>query len=214
MVPRRLRFLPVVMTIGAGVWTAAQAQLATNSPFLPPQGAAQAGPAQNAPLQFGGYIETAEGMLFRVIDPARKTGVWVKMNERDPTLDVAVRQHDPSQNTLTVEHQGRSIVLAGRESKVASSGNAPQPVPMPAATNVAPAVTQSVVVNPTPADEQRRLEAVAAEVARRRALREQAAQQISQGVPPQIPPPQGQPMQLQPARSAQPPPAQTNRQRR
>jgi len=58
---------------------------------------------------------------------------------------------------------------------------APGPAP---AVNVAPAVTQSVVVNPTPADEQRRLEAVAAEVARRRALREQASQQVSQGVVP------------------------------
>ena len=46
-----------------------------------------------------------------------------------------------------------------------------------------PAIAQSVVINPTPADEQRRLEAVAAEVARRRQLREQAALQVSQGIP-------------------------------
>jgi hypothetical protein len=39
-----------------------------------------------------------------------------------------------------------------------------------------PAIANSVVVNPTPADEQKRLEAVASEVARRRQLREQASQ--------------------------------------
>jgi hypothetical protein len=45
-----------------------------------------------------------------------------------------------------------------------------------------------VVLNPTPADEARRLEAVASEVARRRAMREQASQQVNQGMPPPPPP--------------------------
>jgi len=50
-------------------------------------------------------------------------------------------------------------------------------------------------LNPTPADEQRRLEAVATEVRRRRALREQASIQAAQGVAPaaETPAPQGQP---------------------
>jgi len=62
-----------------------------------------------------------------------------------------------------------------------SSGAAAQAMPPPVvATNVGPAVTQTVVLNPTPADEQKRLDAVAAEVARRRALREQATQQMGQ----------------------------------
>jgi hypothetical protein len=39
-------------------------------------------------------------------------------------------------------------------------------------------------VNPTPADEARRLEAVAAEVARRRALREQASNSVQNAPPP------------------------------
>jgi len=52
-----------------------------------------------------------------------------------------------------------------------------------------------VVLNPSPADEQRRLEAVASEVARRRAMREQATQQIGQGgiPPPNLPPNPGGP---------------------
>jgi hypothetical protein len=59
------------------------------------------------------------------------------------------------------------------------------------------------VLNPTPADEQRRLDAVAAEVARRRALREQATQQLGQGAAPQVALPQGiqPPVQAQPQRA-------------
>ena len=82
-------------------------------------------------------------------------------------------------------------------SNVTFTGNAAQAVPPPpvaAQTNVPAAVTQAVVLNPTPADEQRRLDAVAAEVARRRALREQASQQMGQGVPPAGAAPQAMPL--------------------
>jgi hypothetical protein len=99
-----------------------------------------------------------------------------------------------------------------RSAKVVSSGAAgnlapPPPAPMPAIPNVPLAVTNAVVVNPTPADEQKRLEAVAAEVARRRALREQATQQIGPGQPgtPQVvPPPQPQPVRPPVPQAGQP----------
>jgi hypothetical protein len=45
------------------------------------------------------------------------------------------------------------------------------------------AITQTVVLNPSPQDEQRRLDAVAAEVRRRRLEREKAAQDAQNGVP-------------------------------
>ena len=136
-------------------------------------------------------METSEGMRFRLYDPARKVGVWVKLNERDPTLDVVAKQFVTEGESLVVEHQGRTLTLAQRVSKVVSSGSAAQNMapPPPQMSNVPQAVTQAVVVNPTPADEARRLEAVASEVARRRALREQASQQVT---PPPVPP---QPMQ-------------------
>ena len=147
---------------------------------------------------------TSEGTQYRIYDPAKKAGTWVKLNERNPEFEVIAKEHDGDLNTLTIEHQGRTLKLAERESKIVSAGNAalmpPQPVPLPApapAANVAPAVTQTVVVNPTPADEQKRLEAVAAEVARRRALREQASQQMSQGAQPQVTLPQVAPQQVQ-----------------
>lgn len=191
----------------------AGAQPASSSPFLPPSAANVAAPTAGAPIEFRGIMETGEGMRFRLYDPVRKSGAWVKLNERDTTLDVVAKQFNatPDSETLVVEHQGRTLTLAQRVSKVVSSGSAVQNMaPPPVMTNVPPAVTQSVVVNPTPADEARRLEAVASEVARRRALREQASQQMGQSQPmpapqPQVQPPPAQPRGPMPATSQQRP---------
>jgi hypothetical protein len=191
--PTSLRYsaLLAVALLGAG---RANAQLATTSPFLPTQGPAAVGaPTPGAPLEFRAIMETAGGMLYRIVDPAKKNaGAWVKLNERDPSLDIVVKQHNASgdSDVVVVEQGGRTFNLPLRTPKVGSMGPANQNFvpPPPVASNVPPAVTNAVVVNPTPADEARRLEAVASEVARRRALREQATQQINQGVPvaPQI----------------------------
>lgn len=189
----------VLAGVALFAFDSARGQLASKSPFMSPQAAANA-PTASAPLQFVGYLDTRDGRLFRIHDPARKASAWVKLNEKHPDFDVTVKQHDDGQKTLTVEHQGKTLTLAQREPKIVSSGSPAQAAPPPTITpaapaNVPPAVTQAVVLNPTPADEQRRLEAVAAEVARRRALREQATQQINQGQTPQVavPTPNAQP---------------------
>ncbi len=186
------RLMPTTLIPLAGLALAAavpmQAQLAAKSPFTSATGAEATSPAANAPLEFRGYMETSEGVQYRLYDPAKKTGIWVKVNEKNPDLEVTVKQHDTDKETLTVEHQGKSLTLSQRKSKVISSGSVAMPPAMAAAAatpNVLPAVTQAVVLNPTPADEQRRLDAVAAEVARRRALRQQAEQQTPPGGAPQ-----------------------------
>ena len=195
MSPRALMSLRYLALAGlarlAAVESAAQP---SSSPFLPHSVAVANAPTAGAPIEFRGFMETSEGMRFRLYDPARKAGVWVKLNERDPTLDVVAKQFVPEGESLVVEHQGRTLTLAQRVSKVVSSGSAAQNMapPPPQMSNVPQAVTQAVVVNPTPADEARRLEAVASEVARRRALREQVSQQ---GNPPPVPPQQMQPRQ-------------------
>jgi len=181
------------------------AQLASKSPFLPPQPSGGAAPTAGAPLEFRGTMETPDGgKQVRIVDPARKSGAWLKVGERDATLDVTVKQYDEAHDTVTLEHEGKPLTLAEHVARVASAGVAqqmPMPMPAPNAPPMPAAVTNSVVLNPTPAQEQARLEAVAAEVARRRALREQAAQQINQGVQPQItvPQPQAQPPRSYPA---------------
>jgi hypothetical protein len=181
-------------------------QIATSSPFLAPQTQAAAA-ANNGPLEFTGYMDVPGGeRLFRIKDPARKTSEWVKLNEKSTALDVTVKQYDDSRKALVVEHQGKTLTLAEKESKIVSAGAVPQPViamPTPVSNPVPAAVTNAVVANPTPADEQRRLEAVAAEVARRRALREQATQQVNQGQAAVAPQANFQPNAGQPAQNNQ-----------
>lgn len=207
MSPRNLpshRF--VFAGIALAVVSPAIAQIAAKSPFMPPQGAAAAGPTAGAPLEYRGYIETGEGRLYRIYDPSKKASTWVKVNERNADFGVTAKQYDDGQKTLTIDFQGKTLTLAERESKVVSSGAAAaaMPPPIPAVpTNVPPAVTQAVVLNPTPADEQRRLDAVAAEVARRRALREQAAQNLNPSATPQVALPQGMQPPVQPQRNVQ-----------
>ena len=160
----------------------AQAQLASKSPFLSATAGASSTPTAGAPLEFRGTMQTGQGLKVRIVDPSRKAGVWLLANERDPSFEFTVKQIDADHDTVTVDYQGQHLTLAQHVAKVASAGAAPVGMPNVGA-NMSPGVAQSVVVNPTPADEQRRLDAVASEVARRRQLREQAAQQVAQGVP-------------------------------
>jgi len=195
MSPRTLMSLRCWALVGLARLAAVESTAQPSaSPFLPHSVAVANAPTAGAPLEFRGVMETSEGMRFRLYDPARKAGVWVKLNERDPTLDVVAKQFVTEGESLVVEHQGRTLTLAQRVSKVVSSGSAAQNMapPPPQMSNVPQAVTQAVVVNPTPADEARRLEAVASEVARRRALREQASQQVN---PPPVAQQQMQPRQ-------------------
>ena len=211
MSPRRPPLLATTLASLALLAAKASAEEST-SPFLPPTAPnAAAAATAGAPLQYRGFSETSAGVKFRIVDPAKKSGTWLKLNERDTTFDVTVKQSVPDYSTVVVEFQGRTLNLALPEAKVNSSGPAGANIPIappPQMVNVPPAVTQSVVVNPTPADEQRRLEAVASEVARRRALREQSQQQ-TQGGPQPMPqmgpqgfPPQG--MQANPPNPQRP----------
>lgn len=178
------------LAVASVAWLAvarAGAQLATSSPFLPAASAANAAtPTAGAPLEFRGQIDMPpDGLKVRIYDPAQKKGAWLSVNERDPNFDFVVRQVDGSRGTATVDYHGQTLVLSQHEAKVTSSGTAMPNIPMGAIP--LPAAGAQVALNPTPAEDQRRLEAVAAEVARRRQLREQAADQVNQGIPPPAP---------------------------
>src|SRR5688572_2699135 len=202
----------------AGITLAVSAQLngqiAAKSPFLPPQSATTTAPTAGAPLEYRGYMETSDGTLFRIYDPSKKASTRAKVNERNADFGVMAKQHDEGQKTLTIEYQGKTLTLAGRAAKLGAPAAVapalPPPLAVPVQSVVAPAVTQSVVLKPTPADEQRRLDAVAAEVARRRGLGEQATQQLGQGTTPQVNVPAAAQPQLsvQPQRTFQPVPYQ------
>jgi hypothetical protein len=160
----------LLAALAAGT-AAARADLAQSSPFLPANAAdtgAQAG--AGGPIELRGVMSTSEGTEYCIYDTVKRSSAWVGLNEAGNGF--MVKSADPAGDSVTVAYQGRTMKLVLRTAKVASAG----PGMVVQAANPS-AVTQTVVLNPTAADEQRRLDAVAAEVRRRRQEREKAAQE-------------------------------------
>jgi hypothetical protein len=165
---------------------ALRADLASSSPFLPAGVtgvAAGAGPAE--PVELRGIMSLPEGMAYCIYDAAKKTSSWVGLHETGN--EFVVKSADPANDSVTVTVQGRDIRLALRASKVVSAGAGSAGSPVPPGPGGG--FTNAVSINPTPGDEQRRLDAVAAEVRRRRQEREKAIQGASSGAPGQPAPP-------------------------
>ena len=126
------------------------------------------------------------GASYCIYDVAKKRDFWVSVNEAGH--DFIVKSGDSDGEGVLVSYQGRSMKLTLRTAKVASSGSASAVSTMPVA-GTSPAISSTVVVNPSPADEQKRLDAVAQEVRRRRMERERAIQESQQGQGPAGAPP-------------------------
>ena len=151
----------------------ADADRAIPSPFLPPGGAPAAAATTHGAIEYHGYMATAGGERFSIYDTAKKSATWVGLNERGSPF--VVRSHrlvGGSTDQITVDYQGASMVLALKEAKITSVtlpnqavfGLRPELVPAPG-----PAPAGSLPVGAS-------LDEWAAEVQRRRALRQQAAQ--------------------------------------
>jgi len=165
-----------------GLSGALHADLAPVSPFLAPNAAAAgaaAGPS--SPIELRGLMPTPNGLAFCIFDTAKKKSVWIGMNETGH--DFVVRSASPESDTISVDYQGKSMKLTLKAAKVDSAGAASLGPP----SAPAPGLPGRVALNPNPADEQKRLDAVAQEVRRRRQEREKAAQEAQNNAPPAPP---------------------------
>jgi len=170
----------VVSALAAmGLAGALRADLAPASPFMPPNsGAVAAGAAGAAgPIELRGLMPTADGVAYCIYDTAKKKSVWVGLNETGH--DFVVRSSDAGSDSVKVDYQGKSLRLTLKAPKVASAGPAGAPPP----PGVPGAIAAPGGPNQNPGDEQRRLDAVAQEVRRRRQEREKAAQDAQNGQP-------------------------------
>jgi hypothetical protein len=155
--------------------------ISTVSPFLPRNGPAAGTTTENSPIELRGILAaTTGGPLFGLYDPVKRQGGWVKQNEAG--RDFTVRTYDAANDAVTVEYQGRTLNLALKASRIESMPAMSQPMPMPPRPGPGPQIASAPTV-----DDAKRLEAVAAEVARRRQQRQAAMQQS-----PQVAPVQGQ----------------------
>lgn len=159
--------------------------LVDRSPFAPPgQSGAAAAPAEQPTLEFRGMVTDQAGTSYSIFDTAANKGRWVRADDNNGP--VRVRAFDAASSTLEVEQNGRPVKLALKRATIqagqpvaAMIPSAPQPGAIPA--------PGAEIKRPEGAADARRLEAVAAEVRRRRALRNAAG--TAQGQPPAAPKP-------------------------
>jgi hypothetical protein len=176
----------LMMSLGALLMLPARvcAQATDASPFLAPH---VAGAAEQAPdgssYELRGIMSTDHGFRFCIFVPGKKASAWVELNE--PGHSFTVKAADPKHDSVTLQtNDGRELALVLREAKVASlNPGYAQPPSVAMAPGMPPGLAPTslgatnMVLNPTPEDNQRRLQAIADEVRRRRLLREQAQQQ-------------------------------------
>lgn len=141
--------------------------LTTNSPFISHSavGAQTANP-ETATLEFRGVIASRDGTVFGFYDRARNQGGWVRQNEAGAEFNV--RAYDAANAVVTVDYQGQKLSLALSAAKIETAAASGLPLII-AAPLGAPAATTVTAANP---NDQRKLESIAAEVRRRRALRQ------------------------------------------
>lgn len=176
MARRPILLLPLLASLAVPL---GQGQ-SSRSPFLPPATKDQA-PAEtpDAPLQFCGYVGLGENARYCLYDPATRRSMWLPVGGEQAA--VQLQSFDPETRSVTVAQNGRVMTLKLPTARV--TGDAPSGGPLPVAGAAGPQSARDSTPNASPADEARRLEAVAAEVRRRRALRQAAAQNQQQRTP-------------------------------
>jgi hypothetical protein len=154
--------------------------LTERSPFAPP-GAGKAAQEEAAPaqLEFRGIATDESGTIFSVFDLSQNRGYWVRQGEAGA---VTVKNFNPDEGQIEVEQGGRALVLKLKRSVTATAAVAPVAAPS-VGTNANPGAQPQRSASAQ--SDASRLEAVAAEVRRRRALRNAA----TQGGATQTPPP-------------------------
>lgn len=194
-------FLPMNISRAASVFTAlslataagivARAGVSTESPFAPRGQAAASAIASNTPIELRGITADEQGERFAIYDPVKKEGAWVRIDDKDHSF--VVRSYDAATKRIVVDYQGKSQTIVLVEPKFGPGKTVAAPIVLPgvAAQTVAasaaqpmpgrfirpgePGGAQQRMQQPS-ADEAKRLEAIRAEVARRRAQREASAQ--------------------------------------
>lgn len=143
--------------------------LVERSPFAPP-GAATTEQTNEAPaqLEFRGIAADESGPMFSIYDLTASRGYWVREGESGA---VTVKGFDSSEGQIEVEQGGRMLTLKLKRASI--SVGAAQVVAVPAPGNT-PNPRVGVAGGGAPPVDAKRLESVAAEVRRRRALRNAA----------------------------------------
>ncbi len=176
----RLSLLATYFASALGLGAIDLQNLIDRSPFSPPQSANTnaAPPPEAATLEFRGVVTDETGVSYSVFDATANRGFWVR--EGDPKSQFTVKSYNAQDNLLEIEQNGKPIKLSLKRATTQSGSPVVAAVPRPGM----PMPGGAPAVNPSSAADTSRLEAVAAEVRRRRALRNAAANGAQQQPPP------------------------------
>jgi xanthine/CO dehydrogenase XdhC/CoxF family maturation factor len=176
-----LRIAIALLALNMAGDSAAQAidSLLRNSPFGNPGSAPASADNSGQQFEFRGVVDDGGNLLFSVYEPATRRSRWLAVGESSEA--VTVRSFDAQNNSLTIEHQARTLTLALR--KAPPSPNAPRP-PVMVAGAQPQAAPVAAAAPAAPPENAQRLQQIAEEIRRRRALR----QQTTQGNQPNPPP--------------------------
>ncbi len=120
----------------------------------------------NEPLEFRGVLTESGVAYFSIYETSTSRSAWVRLNE-ESSRDYTAKRYDWENRQLTIEYQGRDLVL----SLAADSSPAPIATPVAAAPPAGATATKPTI------SEAQKLNNIAAEIKRRRALRQQAIKQ-------------------------------------
>jgi hypothetical protein len=120
--------------------------LVADSPFGAPAGGNRGGPAgATGPLELRSIVFVDGAYQFSIFDQGTGKAEWVKIGETG--LPFVARSFDRERDALTVEHRGRTLVLALQPAKMGTvAGGAPSapPSPLPGANRNGPAQPNNV----------------------------------------------------------------------
>src|SRR4051812_3251591 len=109
--------LPLGMGVVSYGW--AQENLSRSSPFVASNG--QSSPVattENSPLELRGIVISPNGNLYGLFDPVKRQSGWVKVNETGNAY--TVRSFNASNESISVEYEGRTLTLALKAAKIES----------------------------------------------------------------------------------------------
>lgn len=171
-----LGMLLSAVTAGAQLRPGLLESLVKDSPFRPGQAGAPSGDGGPAQFEFRGVVAEAGGYVFSVYDPGRREAGWVRLDE--PGRSFVARRYDPAKDALTIEHNGEARTINLKRAVVQPLTQAPpapaSPPPLPTAGAARPPAGNAAAPSPntTNAQEAQRLQNIADEIRRRRALRQ------------------------------------------
>ena len=163
-----------LLSPAAGVAASPVDGLLNNSPFGAAPKGGQSADVGNQPLEFRAVLEENGQKLFSIYDTATKHSRWLTQN--DASGDVVIKSYDEDAHTISLERNGQSLSLTLKSGpRIAQSVQPPmQPGMQPGAVGLPGQSAQQIMAAKGP--EAQRMQQIAEEIRRRRALRQQGPQ--------------------------------------